>query len=225
METQSTPEEDSSISVQEDLKRESDHSCSESTLSDETHSLKRGFKCGCGQCSFSSWLEIGCPYASEQNMKYPYLDLDKFSYKDRVALMTKLNDECKQIQRKFSKLVYRTQGSLIEQQVSVKQLASCLSDLGTYEAVLPNKPVLFHCLEDIRKAKGVEDVFWILKDYRSFFNYHVIEHLIDILGTEKDEQNLDDYKKALELFLRRKVFECPEMSLRQWEETTELILL
>ena len=180
------------------------------SLDDESLSSQQSFKCGCGQCSLSSWLQNGCSSTNEQNVKYPYLDLSRLNHKECRALETKLDVESKKIKKDFSKLVFNTQGSLIHQNVTVEELASCLADLGTYEAVYPNKPVLYHHIDDIYKAKNIYDVFRLLISYRSFFNYHIIEHIIDILGTKEDKANLSTYKEILGVFLKRRVFECPE---------------
>ena len=80
------------------------------------------------------------------------------------------------------------------------------SDLGTYGAVYPNKPVLSHHMDNIYNAEDIYEVFRLLSNCRSFFNYHNI----DIFGTEEDRKNLSTYKEALKLFLKRRVFECPE---------------
>ena len=199
----------SSIPKEVQAEQESDLS-SAISLDDESLSSQQSLKCGCGQCSLSSWLQNGCSSTNEQNVKYPYLDLSRLNHKDRRALEAKLNGECKNIKLKFSKLVFNTQVSLKHQNVTVEELASCLSDLGTYEAVSPNKPVLSHHMDDIYKAKNIHDVFRLLINYRSFFNYHIIEHIIDIFGTEEDRKNLSAYKEALKVFLKRRVFECPE---------------
>ena len=185
------------------------------SLDTENFSHQQDFTCGCGQCTLSSWLEKGCPNASDQNRKYPYLDLDRLSKKERRALEVQLDGECKKIEIKFGTLVFRTKESLISQNVSVKKLASCLIDLKTYKAVYPNKPVLFHRLDDILNAKDIDEVFLILSDYRSFFNYHIIEYIIDMLGTIEDKERLCTYKEELKYFLKRRIFECPENVCKQ----------
>ena len=46
-------------------------------------------------------------------------------------------------------------------------------------------------------------------EYCSFFNYHIIEHIISVLGTEQDQRNLLKYKEEFAEYGRRHVFECP----------------
>ena len=49
----------------------------------------------------------------------------------------------------------------------------------------------------------------IVSEYCSFFNYHIIELIINKLGTEKDKENLAKYKEEFAEYGRRHIFECP----------------
>ena len=48
----------------------------------------------------------------------------------------------------------------------------------------------------------------ILKDYFSFYNYHVIEHIIKELGTETNKVALQRYKEHFHQYAKRRIFEC-----------------
>ena len=43
----------------------------------------------------------------------------------------------------------------------------------------------------------------------SFFNYHLIEHIIDMLGTEEIKAELKKYKTNFQEYAKRRVYECP----------------
>ena len=48
-----------------------------------------------------------------------------------------------------------------------------------------------------------------LIDYMSFFNYHLIEHIINVLGTEVDKAELKKYKANFQQYAKRRVYKCP----------------
>jgi len=82
---------------------------------------------------------------------------------------------------------------------------------GTNEPVLKHSqaPVFDERLNDLRKARDLSEVFMGLKDYMSFFNYHLIEHIINVLGTEDVKAELKKYKLNFQQYAQRRVYECP----------------
>jgi len=63
--------------------------------------------------------------------------------------------------------------------------------------------------QPLQNAGSIEDVLLAIKDYFSFFNYHVIEHIVDKLGTDQDKDDLHNYKKDFDEYSKRRVYECP----------------
>ena len=64
--------------------------------------------------------------------------------------------------------------------------------------------------QQLQNAISIEDVLLaIIKDYFSFFNYHVIEHIVDKLGTDQNKDDLHNYKKDFDEYSKRRVYECP----------------
>ena len=70
---------------------------------------------------------------------------------------------------------------------------------------LPLLQTFFH---ELRNAESIEDVLWVIRDYFSFFNYHVVEHIVNVLGTEQDRAELQNYKKEFDEYSKRRVYEC-----------------
>ena len=79
--------------------------------------------------------------------------------------------------------------------------------LGTFDPVFKDsqEPVFLHFFKKLKVAETIPKVFMILNDYFSFFNYHIIEHIIKELGTEEDEAELQWYKED---YAKRRIFEC-----------------
>jgi len=110
----------------------------------------------------------------------------------------------------FQELVSATMKSLIRQNVSPKELLSHVMALGAFDPVFkePQVPVLCHCFKTLKAADTIYDIFLVLNDYHSFFNYHIIEHIIKVLGTMNDKAKLVEYKQKFNQYAKRRVFEC-----------------
>ena len=86
-----------------------------------------------------------------------------------------------------------------------------LMALGTYSSVFNDSqvPVFQQHFKDLEKAKSISEIFWILRDYLSFFNYHIVEHIITALGSKEDKSRLQSYKTDFQHYAKRRVYECP----------------
>ena len=60
------------------------------------------------------------------------------------------------------------------------------------------------------KATGtITGIFMVLNNYFSFFNYRILEYIIEELGTEEDKSRLQTYKVHFNKYAKKKIFECP----------------
>ena len=134
---------------------------------------------------------------------------------EQEILRGKLLDEFEKITMCFSHLMSETCKSLIERGVTVLELVRVLIYLGAFQPSVGQKPVLEEKLENLRKAERIDDVFYILRHYVSFFNYNIIEHVINELGSAEDCERLRTYKAELDEYSKRSVFECPSYSIFQ----------
>ena len=69
-------------------------------------------------------------------------------------------------------------------------------------------PLFQYCFQKLEAADSIPKIFLVLKDYFSFFNYHVIEHIIKTLGTKEDKLELQRYKDDFNQYAKRRIFEC-----------------
>ena len=98
---------------------------------------------------------------------------------------------------RFQELVSATMNSFIRQNVSQAVLVAHVMTLGAFKPVFkePQMPLFQYCFKELEAADSIPKIFLVLKDYFSFFNYHIIEHIIEQLGTEEDKERLQTYKK------------------------------
>ena len=94
--------------------------------------------------------------------------------------------------------------------VPLDELVSHVMTLGAFDPVFkePQEPVFRHYYEELKAADTIPKVFMVLNDYFSFFNYHIIEHIIKTLGSKKDKARLRWYKEDFNQYAKRRIFEC-----------------
>ena len=111
---------------------------------------------------------------------------------------------------RFQELVSATIKSFQRRCVPLDDLVSHVMTLGAFDPVFKESqvPVFRLCFQELKTADTIPKVFMILNDYISFFNYHIIEHIIKELGTEEDKVELQRYKADFNQYAKRRIFEC-----------------
>ena len=142
---------------------------------------------------------------------FPYLQESGLTPEQQEGLSIRLCVESEDIVRKFGRLHSRVYESLCERNVPVDKLVTHLLSLGALDPVYKDsqKPALHYFSQELRSAQSIEDVLYIISDYISFFNYHVIEHIVEGLGTDQDRAELQNYEKEFDEYSKRRVYECP----------------
>ena len=168
---------------------------SSSTQSEETHNT----------------LETGSPAPPTTTSSFPYLKESGLTPEQQEGLSIRLCVESEDIICKFWRLHSRVYKSLCEQNVPVDKLVTHLLLLDAFDPVskATQKPALQTFVQELHNAESIEKVLYIMKDYFSFFNYRVIQHIVDGFGTDQDKVELQNYKKAFDEYSKRRVYECP----------------
>jgi len=108
---------------------------------------------------------------------------------------------------KFQHVVSVAGTSLMRRGVTVDELLSCLRILETFDPV-KKEPMLPNCYTEIMAADTISKIFIALSNYISFFNYDIIDLIVNELGTQEDKQELQKYKDEFQLYAKRRVYEC-----------------
>ena len=158
-------------------------------------------------------IKTGSPTLTSTTSSFPYLKVKEsgLSPEQQEGLRIRLCVESEDIVRKFGHLHSRVYESLCERNVPVDKLVTHLLSLGAFDPVHKEsqKPALQTFFQELRNAKSIEDVLYIIRDCISFFNYHVIEHIVNELGTDQDRVELQNYEKEFDQYSKRRVYECP----------------
>ena len=178
----------------------------ETTVSDSTTEGVMAFNCGCPTpCRLIDYLNEKCPNSLKL---FPYLDSDNLGQNERRHLEAKLRRETTAIVTEFANLTKHMRKSLIDQNLHPKEIIS--SVLG----IAPSKSSTCPILETlhVESVTSIYDVIIHLQQnsYISFFNYHIVEYLINEYGTDEDKAELYKYITHFQDFCRRSVFEVPQ---------------
>ena len=172
-------------------------------------SQKMPFGCGCGNCTICSFIERGCPTPLSSESTFPYLNLSGFTPKQQEDLRERLRCESQQIMSQFQNLVSRTASSLIKRNVPRDELVIHIMNLKAFDMFSEQQVPLFQDYhKKLEAADTILKVFIVLHDYISFFNYDIIEHIINVLGTDEDKAELQNYKIKFDQYARRRIYEC-----------------
>ena len=112
---------------------------------------------------------------------------------------------------KFQWLFNSTRKSLVNRKISVEGLLKHLDCLGSIQPSIKGSelPVLGCQLPELRKLESVEKAMFVISSYCSFFNYRIVEEIIDNLGSEQDKANLKKFKEDFSEYAQQHIFECP----------------
>ena len=131
-------------------------------------------------------------------------DTQQEDFRERLAF------ESQEIMLQFQTLVSKTMESLIKQNVSLDRLVAHIMTLGAFDPVYikPQLPLFQDRHNELKAADTIPKIFLVIYGYISFFDYDVIEHIINVLGTDEDEVNLQSYKNKFDHYVRRRIYQC-----------------
>ena len=135
-------------------------------------------------------------YPEKAVHRYPnWADLSK---EERKAIKEKLVIENHIVKKKFSTCFRRILRSFERRKVNLIDLKMNAES--------------FRKLPELSSASSVEEAFYIIFQHSSFYNYQLLEDIVedDDLGNEEEKQLLSEYKyDILKPYLQRSIFEVP----------------
>ena len=142
---------------------------------------------------------------------FPNLQISKLSCAKIKEMLPKLYLESSELCCKFNKLCNGLRISLQERGIPKEKLVNCILGLKTLPPVYatPQLPYFKDQKLNLLAAKDLEEVWIILDDYYSYFNYYIVELISDNLGTKDDKQQMSSYKKDFVTYIKRRIYECP----------------
>ena len=182
-----------------------------------------GATCGCKICS----SDLGCPNPITAETTFPLLeDVDGLDNAQKEVLRERLKDDTKNIMLQFYTLLSKFFISL--QQDSKVTLEDFKTHLMAIDAFDDDEehPSVFHEQEDkLECATTLNEVFKVIKTFCSFFNYDLVKHLINLIGSNQDKAELETYETKFEEYAKRRVYESPKLASPTAEQTNVYVKL
>ena len=133
----------------------------------------------------------------------------KLNSEDKAELQAQLILSADSMRKKFAALLLSIIKSFKQQNVEPQLLTSAVLVLTEYDDPAVGKPLLEREKEALMKAQSVDHIFHVLRPHMTFFNYEILEFLIEEMGSGSDKHNLQKFLQEFRRFCRRSVFEIP----------------
>lgn len=142
------------------------------------------------------------------HLTFPILNVKSLNQEDNERLHQKLYSDSFEIMCKFQDLFSASVESFQDNKVPLEEILLSSRIQGSAEPARHNLnlPILF---TDFRSIEDTEQLMWEVKSCCSFFNFHMLERIIDRLGTDKDRANFTRYKEDFSKYAERDVLMCP----------------
>ena len=145
------------------------------------------------EASCSSGIKLG-KRRTRDELCFPHIDEIAPDKEHKKALEERLQIESKELMFKFYILINKFFDSLEEQAIPAQKLERYL------RMPLQTEKLTINTIQDAQR---------IIEDNSSFYDYQLVEYMIEVTGTENDRQALQKYKESFIHYAQRRVFECP----------------
>lgn len=146
---------------------------------------------------------------------FPYLK--NLSETEKLMHVKKLVDEYEKIRRKYAYLLIDFQQNLEKSTYKVHDVVNALQFYFNHEEV-DMESVLCNC-------KTIASVLGKLSKYSTFFNYDVIEFLINKFGSIEIKKKLREYEQKFREYCKHRICQIPSDAFGDAEETEKLLVL
>ena len=149
-----------------------------------------------------------------EEFSFPCLNMEELSENQKKNLRGRLKKDYEKINEKFGQLNVNIRNSLIGRKIKPRELAHLLMELSAFpvRARSQHKPLLEDRFDELNAKEDIGGIFEILRDYTSFFSYHIIAFIVENLGTDQDKEEFETYRHEVVDYCKRTVFECPTFS-------------
>ena len=141
-------------------------------------------------------------------------DIEGLDEEQRDKLNRELHFKTKALIFAFYKLLSDFCKSLEKRRIPIKRLKTHLKVIKAVTAASDTDEKEPALKDSLNAADDVDDIIGIIEHYSSFFDFKLVEDMIQKCGTENDKENLQEYDKLFLTYLSQRVCECPS-SIRE----------
>ena len=137
---------------------------------------------------YDTHLVIPSTVSVKPQFTFHCLDLKSMTKEEKKQLHQKLYAESEDMMYKFQDLFTSTTDSLRNRNIPVKELTRHLECLGQIKPTFDDshEPVFRRQLPELRRISSIDDAMSVINNYCSFFNYRMLEHIINKLGSKRE---------------------------------------
>ena len=158
-----------------------------------------------GQSSTDNECKSGSDISSNgEDYTFP-----KLNSEDKAELEAQLVLNVDSMRKKFASLLVSVVNSFKRQGYNPRELATATLALTEYNDPDIGKPLLEKDKDALMKAQTVDHSFDVLRPHMTFFNYEILEFLIEEMGSSDDKCKLQKFLQDFKRFCRRSIFEIP----------------
>ena len=143
-------------------------------------------------------------------LTYPGLQLkDNFSKEQSEKYEIKLEQHSREMIITFNVLMYDFYECMISKKVPVSKLKIFLGGLGQHSTIFKDEANQSTISKDLMKAQTIDDMMLIIQTYCSFFNFRLIETIVDRFEQLHGfKPKLEEYKEAFAKYAEHKLVYC-----------------
>ncbi len=144
-----------------------------------------------------------------------------------VSISRELEVDSMEMETLFNKLVSQLCQSLEVRRIDKDSLVACLMGFNCLNKVFgkTNQCVFRNQRNKLRKCSTSAEVWQIIADYFSFFDYEMVDHITDSFGTAEDKEKMKLYKANFVKYVKRRVYPVTEnISSDSREDTVTMIV-
>ena len=143
---------------------------------------------------------------SSNGDEYTFPELNS---QDKAELEAQLILSADRMRKKFASLLLSVVTSFKRQGIDPRELATGILALTEHADPAVGKPLLERDKDALMRAQLVDHSFDVLRPHMTFFNYEILEFLIEEMGSPNDKLKLQTFLQEFRRFCRRSVFEIP----------------
>ena len=131
---------------------------------------------------------------------------------DKIDLEARLLTDAEAIGEKFAHLCSMARDSFEQRGITPQMLTDALLDLTVYKPGSSCRDIIPLLNEEggtLMRARSVRETFHALRPHMSFFNYEILQFLIERKGSKDDKFALGRFLRDFIEFCKRHVFEVP----------------
>ena len=135
-----------------------------------------------------------------------YLNWSEMGDDEKERVRNDLLDRCNKVRHSFASLLVKLVQSFKREQVNVEELKLYLSHLPH----LDSDP---DSLKHLNETDDIAKIFRYLGKNYSWYNYELLEEIVDTFGTKEDQALISNYSQSVLLpYLKCSIFEIPPSS-------------